>query len=1084
MKPAQIVGRFRPVCARAFAGIVLLSLSLLAEAQTLAPGVTLVPVGQGYALLNCASFSRANLTTVGNTQYVAFYGLGTNVVLGKRALGTSIWTTNHTSFKPNSATDGHDIISIGMASDGILHCSWGMHGDTFHYARGTQAWSLNLVATNMTGNENAVTYPQFLNTPDGDLLYLFREGTSGAGDTCLNRYSSVTHAWTNVHTTSGAQSPFIKGTTGNAATDCNAYPNFAGFDSQANLILTWTWRENAASIDYNHDTLYARSPDYGATWLRSDGATYTLPILKSTADNVYPIPQNMQLMNQCGQGIDTNDRPVIATWWAPGGSGTPIQIFLVSYTGTAWVTNQVGTRTTTTWPTRPICLIDKSNRVMLVFSDAERGNVPTLAYTTGTNRAAWNFANLTSEDLGSWEATYDPVVWQRDGKLHMFYQRIDGASGGRPISVLEFDSGVFFSNAPQPNLVLDWAGNSGNWSVGGNWSGATPPPAGGTNNLTLQFGGATSYNATNNLPGSLALNVLQLAGTAAVTNTTRGNPLAFVSNGGAAPALNQSGTAAFQVSNNLTITNTLGVLCGGVGLLTVDGTISGDGALSVSGAGTLELAGTNTFTGGLTLNSGTLRIASAAALGASPPVFVNNQFTLGSATLQAKASASLNDANTGVFVSGSGVVQVDTNVAFTIANAISGTGTLTKRDPGTLILAGSNSLSGTLNLDRGIDGNNNDGATRITTPAAVAGFSSLAIRNTSVSTAGGATLQLDGSAGGMVLGQNLAVSCRNNTNVATVQNLSGTNTLAGSIYVNTGGQHVNFRAEANSQLTLSGPIQYIGSLIGGRIYNFFGDGGVIVSGPILRSANNAPVSVVKYGLGTLTLAGANTYTNTTTVYNGTLLVNGSIVSPGQLAVVGGTLGGTGTVSGPVTVQSGATLAPGAGIGPLTVSNSVTLEAGSTTRIELNKSAGTNDRLRVVGTLTCGGTLVVTNLGGTLWAGDSFRILDATTTGGYFAATNLPALPDGFNWQWTPASGTLSITSTVALNPTNITASLSGATLQLSWPADHIGWRVETNAVDIADANAWFTLPGSATTNRMFLPADATAPNVFFRLVYP
>jgi hypothetical protein len=163
---------------------------------------------------------------------------------------------------------------------------------------------------------------------------------------------------------------------------------------------------------------------------------------------------------------------------------------------------------------------------------------------------------------------------------------------------------------------------------------------------------------------------------------------------------------------------------------------------------------------------------------------------------------------------------------------------------------------------------------------------------------------------------------------------------------------------------------------------------------------------------------------------------------------------------------------------------LTLQAGSTTRIELNKAALTNDQVRVVGALTYGGSLVVTNLGGTLWAGDSFRLFNASSTSGFFTATNLPALPNGFNWNWNPASGTLDITSTVALNPTNVTPCLAGATLELSWPADHTGWRVETNAVDIADANSWFTLAGSATTNQMFLPVDGAAPQVFFRLVFP
>jgi hypothetical protein len=57
----------------------------------------------------------------------------------------------------------------------------------------------------MTGQENAVTYPQFLTLPNGDLFYFFRQGVSGAGDTYLNRWSIVTHSWTNVNYNAGQQ---------------------------------------------------------------------------------------------------------------------------------------------------------------------------------------------------------------------------------------------------------------------------------------------------------------------------------------------------------------------------------------------------------------------------------------------------------------------------------------------------------------------------------------------------------------------------------------------------------------------------------------------------------------------------------------------------------------------------------------------------------------------------------------------------------------------------------------------------------------------------------------------------------------
>jgi hypothetical protein len=44
--------------------------------------------------------------------------------------------------------------------------------------------------------------------------------------------------------------------------------------------------------------------------------------------------------------------------------------------------------------------------------------------------------------------------------------------------------------------------------------------------------------------------------------------------------------------------------------------------------------------------------------------------------------------------------------------------------------------------------------------------------------------------------------------------------------------------------------------------------------------------------------------------------------------------------------------------------------------------------------------------------------------------------------------------------------------------------VETNAVDLSDANSWYTLPGSTMTNDLFLPVNPASRQVFFRLVFP
>jgi autotransporter-associated beta strand protein len=253
---------------------------------------------------------------------------------------------------------------------------------------------------------------------------------------------------------------------------------------------------------------------------------------------------------------------------------------------------------------------------------------------------------------------------------------------------------------------------------------------------------------------------------------------------------------------------------------------------------------------------------------------------------------------------------------------------------------------------------------------------------------------------------------------------------------------------------------------------------------MLNSTNGSPVSLTKSGSGRLTLAGTNTYGNGTFLNGGTLIVDG-ILPAGTFAVGSGTtIGGNGIINNAVTIPSGSTLSPGDSLGTLTVNGSVSLQPGSTTRMELNKAAGTNDQVRVNGGLAYGGALIVTNLEGTLWAGDLFQIFNASTTSGSFSATSFPSLPAGFKWQWTPTSGTLSVISTVGLNATNITVGVSGNTLQLSWPPDHIGWHIETNMADITDANSWFPLAGSEATNQVTLPIAPSAPSIFFRLTFP
>jgi autotransporter-associated beta strand protein len=210
---------------------------------------------------------------------------------------------------------------------------------------------------------------------------------------------------------------------------------------------------------------------------------------------------------------------------------------------------------------------------------------------------------------------------------------------------------------------------------------------------------------------------------------------------------------------------------------------------------------------------------------------------------------------------------------------------------------------------------------------------------------------------------------------------------------------------------------------------------------------------------TVTLTGANSYANDTVVDGGTLMVNnpgGSGTGTGAVTVnSGATLAGTGTIGGAVTVNSGGAVAPGAsGIGTLTVSNSVTFNGGSTNFIEIDKNSLTRDVLKVSGTLAAGGTLVVTNLSGTLTAGDSFKIFEAAAYAGSFTNIVLPAISSDVMWYTNAlmSAGTLSVVST------NFTGSQS-----LTWTGDSI-----SNLWDTGSSLNWLTTNG---IERVFYNGD-------------
>ena len=416
-----------------------------------AANLCIIPVAKGWAKnsVNATIFRVNSVTTHRDTQYVAFYSEDRHVVLAKRKLGTGIpanWHIHKTRFKGDTR-DAHNGISIAVDGSGILHVCWDHHCDPLRYCRVRRSrtpGSLELTdEMPMTGqNEKKVTYPEFYNLPDGDLLFLYRDGGSGNGNTMLNRYDVKTKKWSVV------QHPLIDG-----QGERNAYTNQTAIDKYGNWHISWCWRETG-DVATNHDICYAKSADQGKTWQKSTGQKYTLPITEDNAEYVCRIPQKSELINQTSMTVDSKGRPLVSTYWRPEGTDVP-QYHLIYYDGKKWQTTQIGRRRTPftlSGPgtkylpiSRPQVLADTKDRVYIVFRDTERNNRVSLAISEDPERKIWQIQDLTTDSVGDWEPSYDPILWQRENILHLFLQKVTQ----RDLDLLE-------DIPPQMVSVLEW----------------------------------------------------------------------------------------------------------------------------------------------------------------------------------------------------------------------------------------------------------------------------------------------------------------------------------------------------------------------------------------------------------------------------------------------------------------------------------------------------------------------------------------------------------------------------------------------------------------------------------------------------
>jgi fibronectin-binding autotransporter adhesin len=221
-------------------------------------------------------------------------------------------------------------------------------------------------------------------------------------------------------------------------------------------------------------------------------------------------------------------------------------------------------------------------------------------------------------------------------------------------------------------------------------------------------------------------------------------------------------------------------------------------------------------------------------------------------------------------------------------------------------------------------------------------------------------------------------------------------------------------------------------------------------------------SVAQNGSGTLTLAGANIYTGPTTVSNGTLVVSS----------VGGNMNVSGGTITPTAVGS---------VGTLTVASNMNITLG-TVLVSLNKVLSPSNSVVSAGgaVTTSGGTLKLLNFGPNLVIGDKFTIFNQAVIGG----PSMTIVSPGFTITNNLAmNGSVTVTSIAPSGTGQITATVSGGQLNLSWPVSFVGLhlQVQTNPLIIGLGTNWITIPGTDVGNNYSTILNNSNGSVFFRL---
>ncbi|MGL4420267.1 MAG: beta strand repeat-containing protein, partial [Gemmataceae bacterium] len=569
-----------------------------------------------------------------------------------------------------------------------------------------------------------------------------------------------------------------------------------------------------------------------------------------------------------------------------------------------------------------------------------------------------------------------------------------------------------------------WGANAGTaWATGTNWVGGTP--AGSTtptNNDIAQFqAGSTGTQMQMNfgiLGSEYYLGTINILASNTVAKTMGANTATA-----GTVQLNGTGTNNLILSNASTSAFTLAPLAGGSGTgmnlrlnaANSEVAVTGTGSITISapitevvggsaealtktGTGPMTLSGANTFTGGVTLNGGSLRLGNSAGLGLGTYT-VTNSVTGGSNTTGFLVTTTLSNQTIANAIVMPAELSATTRTLLingsaqttTFSGAISGgnanstifLSTNSGDANGVFRFSGNNTYSGRFQLNRGtlqVDGPNalGNATVLIDTYANSAGtlqFNTTGTFNNAITFTNYVQNLMSVSAGntaslsGLITNQRTDAFVKLGTGTLEFLN-SSANALTTGLTINAG--TVRF---GNGGTT--GSLDGIGNIVNNATLAFNRSDAVTVPNVISGSG-----AVNQIGTGSTTLSAANTFTGPLNVNQGTLVLGASAslatntynVNSGAILDVSSqsnylfagpstlTIGRTTTpandILGTTIIQGTLNVGGNATIATATFANDITFNGG-VVRYDLANTTtiggGVNDYINIVGNLNLSGT---------------------------------------------------------------------------------------------------------------------------------